>query len=472
MKESSRGHLDVVLPTQIRGWCAPISRNDVPVAKADIYIDDQLLCVVSGVEYREDLSAAGIMDGFAGFSITTPDHIRDGKEHRVEAKFHGTDIHLKGSPISILFEEDPLRTGDWISRYLAYLVDSKLNRQEFERLRRDLQSLRHANVAIFASFSAQPHASKLSDHLIAEIKRCGYYVVQVHACSSAQGIEEWICSAEADCYFVKHNIGYDFGSWLTGLSLVYPWIDAVEEILLFNDSNVGPIFSLQGFLNEPLEGRSDCFGLIDSYEIAYHIQSYAIRLSKDAIQNGFIEEFSSQYRLSISKSDIVLRGEVGFSDTAARLGFRVGSLYSFDEVRDEWVRNSHSYRDEAIQFLREVGFPLFSNTVYELEQRFSDLQSEVIKGSPLNPTHFFWRTLYEKFSFPLLKKDLLLKNPASIPDWPLIPRVITNCSSVEVNILSAAFKDGGCLVPFLPADSKREGSKADGKPPSLVLPSF
>ena len=471
MRGQARGHLDIVLPTEIRGWCAPVAA-DLPVAKADIYVDNELLCVVSGVEYREDLSRAGIMEGFAGFSIETPRQVCDGRQHQVEARFHGTDIQLKGSPVSVTFESEDPQATDWVGKYSSYLVDSSCNWRELDRLRRDLASRRRKKVAIFASYSNKPDGCEFSDRIIAAIKRAGYYVVQVHACASSQGLSSWRPSSEADCYFVKHNIGYDFGSWLTGLALVNPRKNGFEEILLINDSNIGPIFPLEQFLDRDLERRCDLYGMIDSYEISHHIQSYAIRLSRNIIESGFIDDFASQYKFSTTKSDIVARGEVGLSDTATRLGFRVGSLYAFDEVRDEWLRRSHRYREDAIKFLKQAGFSSFSNAVDDVDQRFSNVQSEVLKGAPLNPTHFFWRVLYEEFSFPLLKKDLLFKNPANIPDWPLIPTVVINCGSMETSTLNAAFKKGGGRVPFLPTQRASEGQIPYGTPPSLALPTL
>jgi hypothetical protein len=43
-----------------------------------------------------------------------------------------------------------------------------------------------------------------------------------------------------------------------------------------------------------------------------------------------------------------------------------------------------------------------------------DLQSNLVRGTPLNPAHYFWDTLIADFKCPFIKRELIQANPAEV----------------------------------------------------------
>jgi hypothetical protein len=70
----------------------------------DIYDGDTLLVTIAADEFRQDLADARIGDGKHAFDYTTPDGLKDGKQHVIRVKVAGTDIELPGSPQTLILE--------------------------------------------------------------------------------------------------------------------------------------------------------------------------------------------------------------------------------------------------------------------------------------------------------------------------------------------------------------------------------
>lgn len=455
----------MVVPTEIRGWCATHGENG-GAANVDIFIDGEFYATVAGIEYREDLKTAGVAGGFAAFVIETPAALLDGREHTVHACFRGTDEHLVGSPRTFRHTEEAVDNRHWIEKFSSYLVEAESNLEQRRLIERDFADRDIKKVAVFVGFSMKPRPLSHSQQLIWELKKHGYYVVHIHAAGVTQGLSGWGQLSDAHCSFLKHNIGYDFGSWLAGIALVAPWLESLDELLLINDSSIGPIFSFEDFLDESRLDDCDIYGIIDSYDIQYHLQSYCLRFGKAPLRNGLIARFAEQYPITQSKAEIVRAGEIGLSELALDQGYTLKSEYSFEAVRDKWLANCGRYKDDAVRAICDAGFTTFSSVAESIETKFEEIRSGVMFGAPLNPTHYFWRTLCEDYSFPLLKRDLLLKNPAGIPDWHLIPSVFERFNPASKQMIKTAYRESGGLVPFFP--KQQAMFKASNVNPSVV----
>lgn len=160
---------------------------------------------------------------------------------------------------------------------------------------------------------------------------------------------------------VRHNEGYDFGSWQAGLVFCRRWIDRVPLLILTNDSCYGPLHSVEDLFRRLAASQADVVGLTESTAIRSHLQSYFMAYRPRLIRTALFWAFWEQIGIWGEKIDLVRAYEVGWSGVLVDAGFRMETLY--------------------------------------------------LAGQHGNVTHTHWRQLLEELHFPFLKTELLRLNP-------------------------------------------------------------
>ena len=84
----------------IAGWAWDINDRNNPI-NVDIYDGTTLIATVPAIQYRPDLVAAGIGNGFHGFSYTVPSSLKNGQPHSISIKYPRTTTLLGNTPRSI-----------------------------------------------------------------------------------------------------------------------------------------------------------------------------------------------------------------------------------------------------------------------------------------------------------------------------------------------------------------------------------
>ena len=165
----------------------------------------------------------------------------------------------------------------------------------------------------------------------------------------------------ADIVLVRHNEGYDFGSWQAGILFCNKYVQEVPRLILANDSCYGPFYDLSQLFDRLSASNADVIGLTDSTTLQYHLQSYFIAYNKRVLSSPVFWSFWNQIQIWPSKVDLVRVCEVGWSDILVKAGFQLEALY----------------------FAGEHG----------------------------NVTHTHWRQLLVDYEFPFIKTELLRLNP-------------------------------------------------------------
>ena len=196
----------------------------------------------------------------------------------------------------------------------------------------------------------------------------------------------------------RDNVGRDFGGWRDALPIALERFGTPRELLLANDSVLGPIRPLGPVLAALRGGGEGLFGLTESRGGGAHLQSYLL-LARGA---GAVQEVAAHlaaFRLTRSKWRLVQQGEIGLTRRMLEAGHRVAALFGYDRIT--------------------AG--LTPGDLAALGPRFAE--PDALSRYPLNPTHHLWRLLVERFGFPYLKTELLLRNPNGVPgirDWPAL----------------------------------------------------
>lgn len=244
---------------------------------------------------------------------------------------------------------------------------------------------------------------------------------------------DW-AAARARAALVVHraNLGRDFGAWCDLAPLVRDRFGATaEELLLANDSVLGPIRPLGPVVAALRSGGEGVFGLTESLQGGAHLQSYCV-LARGRAAVADLLGFLGGMRLSVSKWLVVQRGELSLARAMRARGHRVAALFGHARLLDAVLG------DGAARAALLALHPRLAARAASLPEpdRTAALR-QALTAAPLNPTHHLWRPLVTGLGFPFVKTELVRRNPGGLPgvaDWP---EVVGAESPVALPLLEA-----------------------------------
>lgn len=204
----------------------------------------------------------------------------------------------------------------------------------------------------------------------------------------------------------RKNFGYDFGAYKEGIASIGDLND-VDRLLLMNDSIYGPFQPLSEILASIDPSKTDMWGITDSWEFHYHIQSYFLVFFSAALKSEAFRSFWQLFPYINDKNWIIHNGEIRLTQVITKEKLRTAVLCPYWSVADRIAAKLQAAQSETLA-------PIHRAFV-------ENLHSSIIRGVPLNPTHFFWDTLITEFKCPFIKRELILSNPAGIVyawRWP------------------------------------------------------
>ena len=129
----------------------------------------------------------------------------------------------------------------------------------------------------------------------------------------------------------RDNVGRDFGAWRDALAVALDRIGRPEELLLANDSVLGPVRPLPPVLDALRAGGDGLFGLTESQGGGAHLQSYLL-LARGAGAVAGLAAHLAACRPTRSKWRLVQQGEIGLSRGMLAGGHRVAALFGYDRI--------------------------------------------------------------------------------------------------------------------------------------------
>lgn len=252
-------------------------------------------------------------------------------------------------------------------------------------------------VALYAHYCVAGRVSAMVLEQVRAYSAAGFAVVFVTA-SPTIAADGWAAVQSLAALVVhRRNRGLDFGAWRDlADTLAAHWPD-IEELLLVNDSVLGPIRPLEPVFAALRSGGEGLFGLTDSFQGGGHLQSYFL-LGRG---RGAVKEMMGFMRsapISASKWLMVQRCEMGLSRHMHRKGFRVAALFGYDRL----IAAIDAHPAEGLAHLAP-------------ESAAAVVRAGGLPNRPLNPVHHLWRPLVYLLGFPFLKTELVRRNPGRLP---------------------------------------------------------
>ena len=127
---------------------------------------------------------------------------------------------------------------------------------------------------------------------------------------------------------VRRNVGYDFGSWRTGLNMFRDAVEASEEVILTNDSFWGPVRPLRSLFEKLRRTNADAVGLTDDLMYEPHLQSAFISYRRPALDHPGFHDFWNDLKVWESKEDIIKKCEVGLTAKLSNEGLNLKAIYT------------------------------------------------------------------------------------------------------------------------------------------------
>ena len=190
---------------------------------------------------------------------------------------------------------------------------------------------------------------------------------------------------------IKKNSGYDWGAYLSGVRAGDYKLR--KQLLFMNDSTFGPLFPLSEMFKKMSENKCDCWGITDSHEKKYHIQSYFFVINQHLLYSKEFEYFWNNFKLYNNRLNVVKKYELGFSQYIIKSGFKLNVYIPYKKL------------------------------CWSFDKKKS------------NSTHYFWKELIIQYRLPLIKKDFLFKNPMRIKNHPEWESVIEAYTEYDIKLI-------------------------------------
>jgi len=207
-------------------------------------------------------------------------------------------------------------------------------------------------VAVVASYGTDSRVSLSLSWMVARLEEAGYAVVVVRASDDTEPLD-WSRGPANDAIVVrKPNIGYDFGSWATGLEM-FPAIRSKPFVIITNDSLVGPFASLEPMVADFESSVFDVWGGTFTGQYMPHLQSFLLGFRGGVLADADLKHFWQNLPEQATKFDIIDKYELGLSRLLQGEGYVTGAWFDYELV----VHYTQNPTIQGWKGLLDLGFP-------------------------------------------------------------------------------------------------------------------
>ena len=281
-------------------------------------------------------------------------------------------------------------------------------------------------IALYVHYSASGRVSEMVRYQLQQLGQLGFAIVFITMAHNMPE-DDWqavrsLCALAVQ----RENVGLDFGAWHDLMPEVRRRWPHPVEMMLANDSVLGPIYPLAPLIQVMRAGGDGLFGLTESLQGGPHLQSYLILARGSAVIEDLMTFLQTLY-VSHSKWLVVQIGEIRLARWMRQRGHRVASVFGY-----------HRLVLAAVSDPAERHRLMASNAkLHNMDRLAAEQAAALLYEWPLNPTQHLWHLLATKFGNPFLKTELILKNPGRLPGVDRWAEVVPLDSPCSVSMLAA-----------------------------------
>ena len=180
-------------------------------------------------------------------------------------------------------------------------------------------------VCLFAQYHPRQRLRPPLMQYLTALQGAGYHTFV--ACSGEAPPPEadrMALEATGATLFHRPNAGLDFGAWQHLIQA--GCADGADRVLLANDSVFGPLHPLGPVIDRMEAGGSDVWGLIESRQRNWHLQSWFLQFTGDAFRHERVQRLFAQPFARMDKDAVIERGELALGDVLRETGIRCDAL--------------------------------------------------------------------------------------------------------------------------------------------------
>lgn len=390
------GAIDRVSEGWLRGWYA--APDDCSVNQFTLLIDGESQGTFTASDYRADIASLGIRNGLAGFQIPLPLGYLDEKFHQISiANTQGKEILL---PIN-----QKLAPPEGVRKVMNSVISVRQNAAPSTD-----------KLVFYVAYTRNQPLYLYHKKTIQSFQQQGYHVVLIVAMDDGDiGSRSDIYFDTADTVIVRSNIGYDFGSWATALAVMQNALSGIKHLLFINDSIVGPFGSLQPMLQAFEQSDTDLWAVCNSFDRCHHVQSFCYGFHPNSINLPYLLAFFLYGKLAEEKQEAINRFELNMIKFFTDHEFVVRHWLDYRQLVNEFVTDiAKGYKACTVNSTSNLRYFHDRLVTINFENFITNVLAHIEKGTPVNPSHYFWREILHS-QFPFIKKELLIVNPENNP---------------------------------------------------------
>ena len=281
-------------------------------------------------------------------------------------------------------------------------------------------------IALYVHYSATGQVSEMVRCQLGLLRQFGFAIVFISMAEHIPAVDWQAVRGFCALVVQRENFGRDFGAWHDLMPEVRCRWPQPDEMMLANDSVLGPIYPLTPVIEAMRSGGDGLFGLTESLQGGPHLQSYLL-LGRGAAVVQDLMGFLQRLHVSHSKWLLVQRGEIRLARWMRERGHRVAAVFGYHRLAEAAVADPAERR-------RLTGS---SARLRDLERLPAEQASALLHEWPLNPTQHLWHVLATKFGDPFVKTELVLRNPGRLPGVETWPAVVPPDSPCPLPMLRA-----------------------------------
>ena len=176
-------------------------------------------------------------------------------------------------------------------------------------------------TCLFAHFDPSGRIAPHVLHYLSELGSCGFAIhVAMSGVAQPHDADRAALARLGATPHPRPNQGLDFGAWQD--LIARGCADGAGTILLANDSVFGPLAPLAPIVADMEAAAPDVWGMVESREGAWHLQSWFVCLSAGALAAPAVARVLRQPFREMGKAEIVLHGELGLGAAIRAEGLR------------------------------------------------------------------------------------------------------------------------------------------------------
>ena len=208
-----------------------------------------------------------------------------------------------------------------------------------------------------------------------------------------------------DEIIIRENIGYDFGSYKYGILRHLKKLNQFDNILIANDSVIGPFYNLEPIFSEMNNKKCDFWGISHTIsspnENCCHVNSFFVVFKKNVITSEVFKNFWINYKSTSSRIKTINTGEKMLSKILIKYGnFKMDSLFSQEFFYNESQKDSINFFENNIKYSQTNLFSdnkniisykdctYYNSILYLLKHHNNPFIKKDLLGRDINP--YYW----------------------------------------------------------------------------------